>query len=72
MPSINFQTNTSTENNTDNVDGEEQKPEPTLTDHLNKKLLNSFLNRINSGDANFNQLFNSANPSENKNGEDFA
>lgn len=54
MPSIEPQST----NGQENVDSEnqEQKP-PSLTDHLNKKLLSSFLTRINSDNSNFNPMF---------------
>lgn len=51
---------------------EEQTP-PTLTDHLNKKLLSSFLNRINTEGSNFSQMFTNVSDSatNGNNEEDF-
>lgn len=53
----------------------EEKP-PSLTDHLNKRLLNSFLNRINSGENSFNNIINEAKNNEEinnrSNQDDFA
>lgn len=72
MPSINLDVNNHTEQNKEENDNPEQKP-PTLTDHLNKKLLNSFLTRINSGDSSFNQMFNNnTNVDSTSNKDDFA
>lgn len=58
-------------NNKDNNDQEQEEVKPlTLTDHLNKKLLNSFLERINSNDSQINRMLNdvsSRNDNENAN-----
>lgn len=69
MPSIEPQNNIEEQNN----EGEPEQKPPTLTDHLNKKLLSSFLTRINSEDSNFTQMFkNDENSSNGTNEADFS
>ncbi|KAJ8945213.1 hypothetical protein NQ314_009282 [Rhamnusium bicolor] len=41
-------------------------PEITLTDKLNKRLLQSFLNRINNTEHNFNRISNTSPPGQNE------
>lgn len=69
MPGIDQETKEIINKDTNDQEQEEVKP-LTLTDHLNKKLLNSFLERINSNDSQINRMLNdvsSRNDNENAN-----
>ncbi|GLV40469.1 hypothetical protein CBL_04270 [Carabus blaptoides fortunei] len=59
--------------NKDNNDQEQEEVKPlTLTDHLNKKLLNSFLERINSNDSQINRMLNEVSSTiDNENANEF-